>query len=86
MRHKATITFLSLLALLALSGCGQSEHWGVDHAALPMCSADVNDSSAAIKVPSGTMVKALSIGTTLRIWHYSNSDELVCVITGKASL
>ena len=76
----------ALFALFALSGCGQSGHWGVDHAELPMCSPDVNDSSAAILVPSGTEIKALEQGTTLRIWHYSNSDELVCVITGKASL
>lgn len=75
-------------AALVLSGCSGKggEEWGVDQSVIPQCNSDRDDASAAILVPPGTAIRAAESGTTVRVWHYSNSDELVCVLTGAALL
>jgi ABC-type glycerol-3-phosphate transport system substrate-binding protein len=79
------MTGFVIAAALMLSACGGGgEEWGIDQSTIPHCNSDLNDSSAAILVPPGTTVKSIEPGTTIRVWHYSNSDEMVCVITGSA--
>ena len=77
---------MTVIALfMTACGGGSSTTWGIDNSDfLPTCAVDVNDTSSAIFVPGGTAVKSLTTGTTLRVWHYSNGDKLVCVITGSA--
>ncbi len=80
------VTTVSIAALF-LSACGSSDtNWGIDrnNNSIPKCSSNIDDTSAAIKVLGGTKVKSLSDDTSMRVWHYSNSDKLVCVITGQA--
>jgi hypothetical protein len=83
MKKVLKIVFAVFAAWL-LNACGSGDTWGIDQGSIPMCSSDVNDASVAIKVPNGSQINAVKSGTTLRVWHYSNSDKLVCVITGSA--
>ena len=83
---KKTVIILSSIALvLGLTGCGSgSTEWGIDQSSIPQCNQDINDSSVAISVPAGTPVVAVAPNTQLRIWHYSNGDKLMCVVSGEA--
>jgi hypothetical protein len=86
-RYGLKLATLTITAVL-FSGCGgdDKEKWGIDQSSIPKCSGGINDSSAAILVPSGAEVKSVKPDTTVRVWHYSNSDKLVCVIAGEAIL
>ena len=78
---------LAAATAMLMSGCGGGggTNWGIDHGkSLPKCASDSRDSSAAVSVPAGAKITALEKGTTIRVWHYSNSDKLVCTITGSA--
>jgi len=79
------LTTVTSMALF-LSACSGKGNGGIDTSFVPECGEDIRDTSASIKVPAGTTVKAEEEGTTLRVWHYSNSDELICTLTGSASI
>lgn len=76
----------SLIAVILLNSCKGNTNWGIDHGGLPQCSADSRDSSSAMKIETGSVLKPLTSDTTLRVWHYENGDKLVCVMTGEASM
>jgi len=71
------------------------DNWGIDHPGPqreithgPLqkdgkyrCDIDKGD---AIKINSGEKVRKLVDGTEIRIWHYQNSEEYVCLLKGKA--
>lgn len=56
----------------------------VSSKAIPLCLADKNDANSSILVASGERITNLEPDTTIRIWHYLNSEERVCVLTGVA--
>ncbi len=50
-----------------------------------------NNSTSAIDakatlVPFNTTVRKNEKGTVLRVWHFQNSEELVCVVKGSAEI
>jgi hypothetical protein len=76
---------LLVAAMYLLSGCGgKGGGSAVSANFVPQCAGDAQDSSSAVSVPAGTVVKATEPDTQIRVWHYSNSDKKVCVIQGKA--
>lgn len=87
---KAPKVVALLTVALFLSACGGSDsgktNWGIDHGTVPKCSADERDASVALQVPAGTVINALTEDAKVRVWHYSNSDKLVCVISGSVSV
>ena len=84
MQRYVKTTGFFVAAALVLGACGGTE-WGIDHGSVPMCNDDPHDSSAAILVQPGTKIEATEPGTTIRVWHYSNSDKMVCVLTGSVT-
>jgi len=86
MRKVTIVKWIGLTATaLLLSACGGGEKWGIDNSTpLPKCSDDLRDNSAALKVPQSVSVIALEEGTSIRVWHYSNDEKLLCTLTGKA--
>lgn len=81
--NKKTIRLTMIVgSVLLISGCGE---WGIDKdISIPACTSDVRDASAAVKIKAGTVIKPLEPGTRVRVWHYANSDKLVCTISGRA--
>ena len=81
--YKKILKTTSIISIaIVISGCGD---WGIDKdISIPSCSSDLRDASAAIKVKAGAIIKSLEAGTRVRVWHYANSDKLVCTISGKA--
>lgn len=92
--YKKIVPFsLMMAALFALSGCGDSEVWGIDHveeievthgplnAETGLYRCNVED---AMLVEAGEVVRPLTDDTQLRVWHYQNSQEYVCTLKGQA--
>jgi len=96
MKYLKTVSII--LAGLALAGCsdkGGSEKWGIDHEGPekkvshgPMqpngkyrCDYDKGD---ATKLAPGQEVKPLTKDTQIRVWHFQNSDEYICLLQGDA--
>ena len=91
-RKIAPLALVSV-ALLALSGCGESEEWGVDHAVEVEISHGPLDEKTglyrctledATLVEAGEKVRPLTEDTQMRVWHYQNSQEYVCTLKGQA--
>jgi hypothetical protein len=84
------ITLFSGIALI-LSACGGTkDEWGIDYQGggtlLVNCSNNAQDAveAKAVLLPAGTKIRKLSQGTVLRIWHFQNSVEAACTVSGKA--
>jgi len=89
---------LSLVAVAAftLIGCGGSQtHWGIDHGAEVAVTHGPLDAVTgqyrcnledATLVKSGGIVRPESDDAQLRVWHFQNSEEYVCVLKGQAFL
>ncbi|WP_456431436.1 hypothetical protein [Nitratifractor sp.] len=82
-QRKIVVAGLIASATLMLSGCHGKHAGGLD---VPQYAKDLNDSSAAVSVPAGHKVVASEEGTKIRIFHYSNSDKLVCTVSGSAKI
>jgi hypothetical protein len=81
-------------AALILSGCGGSE-WGIDHGQEVEVSHGPLDEKTglyrctiddATLVEAGSVVRPIEEGTQIRVWHYQNSEEYVCVLKGMAAM
>ena len=82
LRYIKALSFFVTIVLV-MSACSEQK-WGIDQSSIPTCSSDRNDSSAAILLPPETTIKAVEPNTKVRIWHYSNSDKMVCLVSGLA--
>jgi len=83
--------------MVLYTGCGKKDNWGVNQNVETAyvthgpkldngnyrCSMEKGD---ATLIQAGQRVKPLSDNTRLKIWHYQNSDEYVCVVRGEAIL
>jgi outer membrane lipopolysaccharide assembly protein LptE/RlpB len=85
---------LSTSVVLFLSACGggKKENWGIDYqrngVPIAKCvnnSQDAADAQATV-VPAGSTVSKSSQDTVVRVWHFQNSTEAVCVVSGEALL
>jgi uncharacterized lipoprotein YmbA len=83
---------LSASAALLLSACGGGENWGIDHqgssVSIAKCvnnSQDAAEAQATV-VPAGSTVSKSSQDAVVRVWHFQNSTEAVCVVSGEALL
>ena len=96
MKVKVSILLATAIAAVAFTGCsGGKEKWGIDHDAATAfvthgpklsngnyrCNMEDGD---AMPVKAGQRVKPLTDDTRLRVWHYQNSDEYVCLLKGEA--
>jgi len=90
-RNSIKLISIGTLALI-LSACGTDENFGIDHgggqvANLPNCTdtttSDAN-LSGAIVVPPNTKVVKNSADAQIRVWHFQNSVEAVCMLKGEA--
>ena len=96
MKRKISIILATAIAAVAFTGCsGGKDKWGIDHDAATAtvshgprlangdyrCNIEDGD---AMLVKAGQRVKPLTKDTRLRVWHYQNSDEYVCLLRGKA--
>lgn len=90
---RCTQTLFFISTALFLSACDGD--WGIDqdvnavnpidnNISIPMCSSDIRDNSAALKVEKNTVVTPLEAGTKVRIWHYVNTEKYACTISGSA--
>ena len=87
MINKILIVSMSIIISLTLSSCGNEEQWGIDNKSgivLPVCNGDKNTTTNAITLIQGYTVEPLLENTNILIWHFSNSDKMACVQTGKA--
>jgi len=87
MLNKFITSLLIITSVFVLNNCGSGDEWGIDNKSgilLPTCNGDINTTTNAVAVISGYTVEPLLENTNILIWHYSNSDKLVCVSTGKA--
>jgi len=100
-KNTKKVLFTATLALI-LSACGGSSNSTtidtdvenennsveVSHKAINKC--DNNSTSAidakATLVPFNTTVRKNENGTVLRVWHFQNSEELICVVKGSAEI
>jgi hypothetical protein len=82
MKRLKILTFLTL-AVIFFTACSD-KNWGIDGASIPKCSSNDADSSSAKLIPKGSRIIPTQDGTTLRIWHFSNGDKMVCTLTGNA--
>ena len=90
------ILMLASLASLTFVGCTDKDsHWGIDHDPEIIVSHGPLDPKTglyrcekedATLVEPGAEVSPLVKGTKIRLWHYKNSKEYVCVLKGKASI
>jgi hypothetical protein len=87
------ITKMSLLASIALflSACGGGDNWGVDHGQgtpLAQCVNNSQDATVAQAtiIPPGSRVNKISQDAVVRVWHFQNSTEAACVVSGEAQL
>jgi len=90
--------FTTTLALI-LSACGGSpnkstqttddkDNTEVSYKSINNCE---NNSTNAIKaqatiVPANTQIRKNGEDTVLRVWHFQNSEELICVVKGSADI
>jgi len=80
--------------LIGCTGGGRStdDHWGIDntkeiavtHGPLESNGLYRCTKNDATLVKPGGIVHPVTKGTKLRLWHYKNSKEYVCVLKGKA--
>ena len=78
-------TLMLVGSMFVLASCsGDGTEVGATTSELPLCSADVRDTSAAKKVAASTSIESLTEETVVRVWHYDNGDKLACVVTGSA--
>ena len=88
MLNKYLFYILSSVFILSFISCGTNDgKWGIDNKSgilLPICNGDKNTTTNAMKLISGYTLEPLLEDTNILIWHFSNSDKLACVSTGKA--
>ena len=86
MKHLWKINLILALLTLLFVGCGNggdsSEVIVTKNITLPKC-LNNNKSNGYLIQQAGT-IKKLETNTTLEIWHFANSDKVVCVKNGKA--
>lgn len=90
-KNSLTIITIGTLALF-LSACGTDESFGIDDggskvALVPNCTdtttTDANLSGAMV-IPPNTKVTNNSADAKVRVWHFQNSVEAVCMLEGEA--
>jgi len=83
-----TVLLSSLFFVSGCGGGGSSTNWGIDagYSPLAVCQNNSDDAieAGAIEVPAGTKVQKLSSDAVVRIWHFENSREAVCLLKGDA--
>ena len=80
---------LVLLGALLLNACGGGgDYWGIDSQGLPLAVCVNNSQDASIAqatiVPTGSKVKKVSSDAIIRVWHFQNSTEAACLMSGEA--
>jgi len=97
---KKSAKILALISVVSfmLSGCGD-DNWGIDNCSALETAQDIELSHGpfdpntkkyrcniedATLIKSGGVVKPMTDDTQIRIWHYQNSEEYVCLLQGKA--
>jgi hypothetical protein len=91
--NKSKIFFYSFVMMisLVLSSCGGgSGDCDIDKPAgnVPICQTDAGGnfvSTNALFVEPQTVVTKTKAGTIVKVWHFSDSDEYICVIAGGAA-
>jgi len=78
--------FLTTLVALFMSACGTSGT--AYNKSIEKCEDNSTDAilSKAILVPANSTIIKESDETLLRVWHFQNSEELICVVKGSASI
>jgi len=79
--------FFTTLVALFMSACGSSD--GTAHnKTIGTCENNSTDAilAKAIVVPANSTIIKDSDDTLLRVWHFQNSEELICVVKGSASI
>ena len=84
MRAIVKVVMIAAVGLFFTACSGGKNNWGIDNGMIPQCSGEKRDSFSALLVPDGSKIRAIKPGTNLRVWHYSNGDKKVCVLSGKA--
>lgn len=74
-----------------MSACGDSSEDCVSEDTNNTQYKTINNSTDAIEakatlVPEQSKVKKSSEDTVLRVWHFQNSQEAICVVTGSAKV
>jgi hypothetical protein len=87
---------LSGTAAFTLIGCGSGgENWGIDAASeIEISHGELDASTGLYKctlddatlVDPGSVVRPIVEDTQVRVWHFQNSQEYVCVLKGQALL
>lgn len=98
MKRKIFITLATAITVVVFTGCsGGKDILGAEN---NVTTADIShgpkldngnyrcniEEGDATLVQAGQRVKPLTKDTRLRVWHYQNSEEYVCVLRGKAVL
>lgn len=78
-----------VLVALVLNACGGGgDYWGIDSQGMPLaaCVNNAQDASVAQAtiVPAGSKVKKISSDAIIRVWHFQNSVEAACLVSGEA--
>jgi hypothetical protein len=86
MKYIVTTTLIAFV----LNNCGggsDKNSWGIDGESgilLPICNGDKNTTTNAVSLLPTYTIEPLLENTNILIWHYSNADKDICVVTGKA--
>jgi hypothetical protein len=89
-----TIPVILVMAALIISGCGNSE-WGIDHGQEKEIShGPLNEQTGLYRctiddatfIEPGSIVRPIEDDTQVRVWHFQNSEEYVCVLRGMATV
>jgi len=97
--NRKNMIVLSSVAILSLTfvGCGGESCdidanatstqavAGISTVSIPTCQENGSSENAIPLAPESKIVKQEE-GTKVRIWHYQDSTELVCILSGKASI
>jgi len=82
-----------LATALFLSACGGGgDNWGIDYqgggTSLAACLNNSQDAAeaGATAVPAGSHIKKRDDNTVIRVWHFQNSAEVACTVSGKAMI
>jgi hypothetical protein len=92
-KSKLSLYLASVMITILFSSCGgggSSSDCNIDKPAgnVPICQTDSNGqfvSTNALFVLPQTVVTKTKTGTIIKIWHFSDSDEYICVIAGGAA-
>jgi len=81
------ILVTTVMALL-FSGCGSSGEATGYNKSLSYCENNSSDAvtAKAMLIPANSMIRKSSENTLLRVWHFQNSDEAACVLSGSAEI